>query len=105
LFSAKMVIREIDLTRASSVTGNGYHQRRIRQAMKFLAANLSFVNQCNAHRKIQISMKRINHTFTNGIEYKFNNCVTHNTWLFINVSFFNYLPSYSLLDLPVLVFF
>jgi hypothetical protein len=87
-----MVIRDIDVTRANSVTGNGYYQRRIRQAMTFLASgNPTFILQCNNHREIQKSLKKLNHTFVNGKEYQFNNCVAHNNWLFVNVSFFNYI--------------
>jgi hypothetical protein len=100
-FQLKMEIREIDLIRANSVTENGYHRRKNHQATRFLATNLSFVNQCNVHHEIQKSLKRIDHTFTNGIEYKFRNCVTHNTWIFIMVGFFNYLPSYSLTISPL----
>jgi hypothetical protein len=37
--------------------GNGYYQRRIRDAMGYLSPNPSFTDQCNAHREIQRSFR------------------------------------------------
>ncbi|EFX77906.1 hypothetical protein DAPPUDRAFT_320951 [Daphnia pulex] len=79
-----MVIRVLDLSMATAITENGYYQRRIGDALRFLATNPSLVLQCNAHRTKQKSLKNINRTYTNVTECEFNNSVEHNPWLFVS---------------------
>ncbi|XP_046445161.1 uncharacterized protein LOC124194820 [Daphnia pulex] len=66
-----------DIAKAQSVTGSGYHQSKIQ-----LMQPISFVEECNAHREIQRSMKILDPQYRTGFNYTFNNAVVHNSWAF-----------------------
>jgi hypothetical protein len=71
-----MVLPISDLVKARVVRGNSYHQRRIKDALRFLtSATATLTEQCSAHREIQRSLKKLLRSYRHGIEYRFNNGV------------------------------
>jgi hypothetical protein len=71
-----------DIAKAQSVTGSGYHQSKIQHFRALLMQPISFVEECNAHREIQRSMKILDPQYRTGFNYTFNNAVVHNSWAF-----------------------
>jgi hypothetical protein len=55
---------------------------KIQHFRALLLQPLSFVEQCNAHREIQRSMKILDPQYRPGFYYIFNNAVVHNSWAF-----------------------
>lgn len=81
-----MVLPISDLVKARVVRGNSYHQRRIKDALRFLtSATATLTEQYSAHREIQRSLKKLLRSYRHGIEYRFNNEVLDNQWRFTTV--------------------
>ncbi len=72
-----------DIAKAQSVTGSGFHQwSNIQHFRALLMQSISFVEECNAHREIQKSMRYLDPQYRPGFMYHFNNAVVHNSWAF-----------------------
>jgi hypothetical protein len=79
-----------EMRAAQALIGFTPKEMKIPNLLHELPRGCVFIVQCLYHRELQLSLRIFHPGFVLGQEYRFNNIVAHNPWVFILVSvFFN----------------
>lgn len=74
--------------------GVGFDHNKISCVLHYSRQNMTFVELCNVHRRIQKSLKPLNPLSHTGFLSRFNNAIVQNSWSFTRIT--PYLPYYPL---------